>query len=179
LADPRGSEMSGWSEFCGIVVRLFTPPVKYVWAAVSSVVLGYWVGAPDGLKTVCEAALAVWFIDTITGTLLAIRDKKYSSRAFGRSLSKIVVYGCAIGVSVPLGCVFTSVPGVGEAAPGAAYAVTYIVCMLVFIREASSTLENLACMGFPMPAFITERLAKLNDMCNTGKTDKETTDNEQ
>ena len=157
--------MTGWAEFSGIVLKVFGVPSRWLWALMSSAVVAYWLGAPTGLQTVAKAAVVVWLLDTVMGTALALKDKQYSSRAFGRSISKLVVYGLAVAVSIPIGAVFGSIPGVGLGG-GLHYAVTYAVFMLIFIREATSTVENLACMGFPMPRWVTERLHRLHEsMC--------------
>lgn len=158
------------NEFLAIVCKLFGSVAKTLWVFLSALVVAYWSAAPAAMHTIAYAAIAVYVIDTISGSILAAREKRFSSRSFGRSISKLVVYGLAVAASVPIGTVFSTVLPVVTA-----YALITTVLTLVFVRESSSILENLKCMGFVMPQWISERLSDVDKRCLEDPTKKLTT----
>lgn len=150
-------------DIISIAAKTFTPLGKAAWAFLTSVAIAYWIAAPAGLHTIALAALAMFVIDTLSGSVLACKDRQF--RRFGRAISKLIVYGFAIAASIPLGNVLAL-----------SYAVTTMVAMLIFLRESTSVLENLRDLGFPLPAWVSDRLHELEEACDADPASKTVTE---
>lgn len=146
-------------EFLAVLGKVFLPPAKAAWVFLVAVAANYWLAAPAGLHTLAFAVLAMFVIDTLSGSFLSFKTKRFSSRKFGASLTKLIVYGFAVAATIPLGNVLAL-----------GHAVTTLGLMLIFIREATSVLENLKQLGFPLPSWIGERLHEMREACETDPT---------
>lgn len=149
--------MSGWNEISGIICKLVTPPAKALWVMLAGVVSTYWLGCPEGMRTAALAVMALFVLDTITGSWLALRDKQFSSKCFGRSISKFIVYALALLVTIPLGTLLRL-----------DYTITLAAVYIIGVREGSSCIENIdvLCPGL-IPKWVSDRLHKLQDACSS------------
>lgn len=147
--------MVSLTEAWGVLLRLVLPPCRTVVVSLAGCIVAVWLHFPQGVRDIAAASFALFLIDTITGSWLALRDKRFASRCFGRSLTKLVVYLLALLAAVPMGTVLR----LDET-------LLLIILFLVAAREGSSVIENTADLGFPWPKWIIERLKKLEDSCN-------------
>jgi len=157
--------MGGWGEAWGFVCKLVFPPAKLVWAALSAAVVSYWLGAPDGLRELALAAVALVVLDTISGAYLALREHRFSSGGFGQSTNKMVAYLLGLLASVPISTVLHL-----------DYTLVMVVLMLIATRESISLIEKLNALGFPLPEWVKQRLVAVQDGAQTGPNTEETRD---
>jgi phage-related holin len=133
-------------------LKLFGDAPFLKWAAgLAGAFVGY-VFPEQATANAAAAAGALIVLDTITGVAAAVtRGKKITSKAFGRTLAKVLGYA-----SVALVCAVVSrhVPGLD----GYQQASVTGVVTLVILTEAISILENVSAMGINLPFGITELL---------------------
>lgn len=154
--------MISLSEAWGVFVRLVLPPSRTLLVSVTGVLVSLWLSFPQGIREIAVAAFTLFIIDTVTGSWLALKDKRFASRCFGRSLTKFIVYLLALSAAVPMGTVLHLED-----------TLLLIVLFLVATREGSSVVENTSDLGFPWPKWILERLKKIEDSCNIDPTPAE------
>lgn len=146
------------AEILVVIGKFFGNAAQVMWAFIIASILGYWMGAPESMHTIAGAALAMFIIDTVSGSVLAFKEKKFNIRKFDGALWKVIVWGLAVAAAVPLGKVF----GV---CTGNDYLITTVVLTIIFVRESLSTIKTLQCLGFTMPIWITERLQDMEEKC--------------
>jgi len=133
---------------------------QYLIAAVAGALAAYWGTLPDGLQVMAKGAGIIFLANMVTGSIVAWDKKEFSSRGAGKSLRKLMIYcsglllahGLDVGLSLGVVCV----------AP---------MLLVIFVMEGSSVVENLAALGLPMPAAITERLERLRGELKEAETD--------
>ena len=110
----------------------------------------YWATLPDGVQQMALGAGVVILADMLSGSLVALQAKRFSSSAAKGSLFKLATYSSGLllgyGVDVAL--------GLGSVCVAA-------ILVVVFLIEATSVIENLGTLGLPIPAVIRERLEAL------------------
>ena len=138
-------------------------------------------GAVQGDKTALEMVLlhfdayinavsTVKKADWVTGTVLALKEKKWnSSRARQRLWNKcgsIITVGVSVLTDILRGLVINNVPGIKLP-----FEYCSLLCSIVLVwyivSELGSILENAAHMGTPVPAFLKAVLKKVNQACET------------
>ncbi len=139
--------------FLGYIHSLVGSTLGTVAAITGGVVVEWWTAAPEALQKVVIGAGILTLADTLLGTIRAFaRPEGYDSAKFGRVLTKALVYMASLlgacGIDYALG--FDA---------GVMFAVALLICF----REATSTMENSAALGFPWPEAICKRLSKLQD----------------
>ena len=141
------------TEMLAIAAKTFIlKPAHAIIAVLSTVILAWWAASPHGMQVIATCSLAMWLLDTLSGSLLAARTGRWESKRFSAAISKLAVYGLAIGACI----VFDM-----------AFQIGYVLAMLgfamIFVRESGSLLERLKQLGFPLPAIISDRLKQLED----------------
>lgn len=144
-------------DYSGLATSLhklaFDLPFAKTVAAATGGIIGY-VFREHGTAQAAVAAAVLIGLDTITGVAAAaVGGKEISSRAFARTLVKILGYA-----SVVLVCAIA-----GQHVPGLdsyhAATVTGVVT-LVILTEAISILENVHAMGVSLPFGLSDLLKK-------------------
>ncbi len=111
--------------------------------------LGYFMGGMDGLMI---ALLVFMALDSVTGIMCAIADKKLSSAVGFRGIFKKVLILMLVGIA---NIVDVYVVGTGSALRGA-------VVFFYLSNEGVSLLENAAHIGLPVPDKLKEVLMQLH-----------------
>lgn len=83
------------------------------------------------------------FLDTITGTVCAIKMKRFNSRAFRKNFKKIMIYSTCI-ITIRL-------VEIGALSNLNTTALTQITAGFLILTEAISIIENLSILGLPVP----------------------------
>lgn len=157
-------------QYAGIVfLSLFGDWWRLAAAAAMAALAQLWHASPEGTQKLIIAATIIFTLDIVTGVLRAVlkREPKkepegFSSDRFGCSVTKAAVYLCALtfGVAADAGLQLGSVWVTG-------------IVTLIFLREASSVIENLALLGFHMPEFLTKHLSAMRENVCGGNDDIE------
>lgn len=100
----------------------------------------------NGEYQILGAVYTLILIDTVTGVIIASKNKEVSSRGFFRSPTKCLVYFTMLMVSR---LVDKSLP-LKVASP--------IMDAFLVTTEAVSILENLSKLGYPVPTFLVNKL---------------------
>ena len=108
--------------------------------------------------------------DWVTGTVLALKEKKWNSSRARQGLwnkcGSIITVGVSVLTDILLGLVINNVPGIKLP-----FEYGSLLCPIVLIwyivSELGSILENAARMGAPVPAFLKAVLKKVNQACET------------
>ena len=108
--------------------------------------------------------------DWVTGTVLALKEKKWSSSRARQGLwnkcGSIITVGVSVLTDILLGLVINNVPGIKLP-----FEYGSLLCPIVLVwyivSELGSILENAARMGAPVPAFLKAVLKKVNQACET------------
>ena len=123
---------------------------NYLLAFVAGALVAYWGGLPHGLQTMAQGAGIIFFANVLTGSVLAWNQKEFSSRGAGKAVRKLITYfgGLLLAHGIDIGL------GLGAVCTAA-------MLLVIFLMEASSVVENLAALGLPVPAVITDKLEAL------------------
>ena len=108
--------------------------------------------------------------DWATGTVLALKEKKWNSSRARQGLwnkcGSIITFGVSVLTDILLGLVINNVPGIKLP-----FEYGSLLCPIVLVgyivSELGSILENAARMGAPVPAFLKAVLKKVNQACET------------
>ena len=149
-------------------MRDFT--IDLIWAKIQAAItviggwLGYFLGGLDGLMI----ALVIFVVlDSVTGIMCAIADKKLSSSVGFKGICRKVLIFLLVGVAH---IVDLHVVGSGSVLRGA------VVCFYLS-NEGVSMLENAAHLGLPVPEKLKVILEQLHDREAPGdSTDNNTND---
>ena len=119
--------------------------------------LGYFLGGNDGLL---YALLVFVIVDSITGVMCAIEDRKLSSAVGFRGLCRKVLTFLLVGIAQVLDVHVLNQPGVLRTA----------VIFWAIANNGLSILENAAHLGLPVPEQLKQVLEQLQD--RAGKNEK-------
>jgi len=122
----------------------------YLVAFIAGALAAYWATLPEGLQTM---AIGIGFVigaDILTGSILALSNKKFGSRGAWKGVLKLMAYFSALLLAHGM-----------DVALGLGAVCTAAMLLVLFVMEATSVIENLAKLGLPVPAVIRERLEAL------------------
>lgn len=123
--------------------------LQYVLSAIGGF-LGWFLGGVDGFMTAI-----IWFviIDYLTGVMVAIVEKKLSSKVGFRGIFKKVIIFCLIGISNILD-IYVIKSG---------SAIRLAVIMFYIYNEGVSILENVSVLGLPVPQKLKDVLEQVGN----------------
>ena len=105
----------------------------------------YWAGLPDGVHRMVIGAGVVILADMISGSLVALKEKRFSSGGAKGSLIKLATYCSAL----LLGYGVDTAHSMGSVCVAA-------MITVIFVVEATSVVENLGKLGMRVPPIIKE-----------------------
>lgn len=101
----------------------------------------------DSHKRIICILVGILIIDTILGTMVAIKNKKFTSYGMKRFSDKLTVYGLTIGTAYFVSILHIYLLGF-----------FYAVGSYIILTEALSNFENSAKLGYALPAKILSML---------------------
>lgn len=111
-----------------------------------SIPLGFFVFTEDHQKII-TLLICILIIDTILGTIVAIKHKRFASYKMVKFINKIAIYGLALSTAYTvslLNSYFTSF--------------FYYVGSYIILTEALSNFEKLALLNFKLPLALIKKL---------------------
>jgi len=115
----------------------------------------------------CASVAILYLIDLVIGSMAAWKRQEFSSRGFGRTLEKLVVYSMATLGMTAFGVIIAALP----CASGVAVPVVFMIAsarmffswclILIGFAEFISVTENLSELGFKLPSKFMEYLDKM------------------
>mgnify|MGYP001089056334 CR=1 FL=1 len=105
-----------------------------------------------GIEVTCSILIILIILDTITGVVVAFKNKRFNSRGFSKCIKKILTYSIAI-MTVRL-------LEIGTMSLFETSLLSRIMIAFLEVTEAVSVLENLTLMDAPLPANFTSFLLK-------------------
>ena len=137
--------------------------VQVMVAAAIAAAVVWWDGISAAQQNLLRAGIILWVADTGLGIIRACAcpGQRLSSRKLGGAFVKLLVYALAYIVGIALDMVF-----------GVQAAVQFVVIGMVVVREGTSCAENLAALGCPLPAWVTEQLDAMEEKAGKAKAGK-------
>lgn len=118
----------------------------------NKVLMGICLSIISPFKTELIILALMIMLDTITGTLYAIKMRKFSSTGLKRGLKKILFYSLFLLV--------IRLVEIGISSLYSTTILTNVIASTLIIIEATSSLENLVLLGVPLPKGITDFILK-------------------
>lgn len=115
-------------------------------------IIGIFLSIISPFKTEITILALMILLDTITGTLYAIKMQKFSSTGLKKGLKKILFYSLFILV--------IRLVEIGISSLYSTTILTNVIASTLIVIEATSSLENLVLLGVPLPKGITDFILK-------------------
>lgn len=134
-------------------IRQITDAASVILAFFIGLAAAYWGGASEALKAALLGALYVTVADTALGVVVSLScpSRKFSSHAFSRVFSKLLVYMCSLLAAYGMDLISLHVLGTNSLMQ------LIVACMIVF-RELGSVLEHSAVLGVPWPEALQRKI---------------------
>ena len=134
-------------------IRQITDAASVLLAFFISLAAAYWGGASEALRAALLGALCVTVADTFLGVVVSLScpSQKFSSHAFSRVFSKLLVYMCSLLAAYGMDLISLHVLGTNSLMQ------LIVACMIVF-RELGSVLEHSAVLGVPWPEALQRKI---------------------
>jgi len=109
-------------------------------------------------------------VDTLLGSLLALKQGTFCSQKMRQPLYKIVIYGLGLG-TVHAVCHFARmIPQSNESLDFVFTYIDSLVFSYVLLRELTSIAENSNQLGVPiLPPWLSKKMAKMSNLDKSGK----------
>jgi len=115
------------------------------------------------------AVFGLYIVDTILGSMVALRHSEFNSRSFARAIDKLVVYSLSVVGMTAFGTLVGILPAV-SGIPIVEYDVSTIsrlffiwTMLLIGLTEFISTVENLRILGFKLPKNVDNLIKWMSD----------------
>jgi phage-related holin len=136
---------------------------KLVLAAAGAAIVTTWTDTPEGVQRMLQAAAVMCLLDLVSGAVRGWVKCEFSSDKFGASFLKFAVYGmCLLGAFAM------------DHALNAGSVAVAVISTLIFVREATSFIENTGELGFQWPEALCKRITDLEESVDgDGKHDED------
>lgn len=134
-------------------LRALSDACTTIFAFIVGLASTYWGGTTEALKAALLGALCVTIADTILGVVIALSlpNKHFSSHAFSKVFSKLLVYMCSLLAAYGVDIVSAQITGTESL-------IQLVIATMICFREISSMIEHSALLGVPWPEALQKKI---------------------